>query len=631
MFWDLGFMFGNRFPKITLVTPFSYIWIPVSKSVPCGWYFVYLDTGFQIKVITLYFLTYRSYFVIQGMFDYPSNKDKGYASYNYLKDTVLLPIDTLLSLIVKNPEPVEGGKVEPIRGIKAIQFRVRAILMSELFQVIGLIGSRPQLPMALDTYSMYTLMTTDFLLVPQLLRHEDGSKYTCTNIPIVLGIIVNLIENNLIEPKLDFEATFDSKKGNVLDAKTKKTLPSMMRTSVQVLFDLNFKTRKENMSLMKLMVYLIYGMNPFVTDRNTEFKVNTDLFDELDDHLEDIVLKDYMKLMFNGTAVVRKGQVFEDVTMNGFLIYDEMRSIHALMNESHGDEEKTLLMKQKLEKFECEHLMRAANLRCHINLLSKKMNAVVEQDDGLGDIGPSTNATGPLSFMSNMRYLESGKNEEKNTFPELLRVLGKTMVPQNIQCVETLKLDDLQTMDEIWASLHMAPFKNNDLTSVAKIEPKVNFMNVSIPRTNMLGEYLGTQPGPMIADPENLTTTQKKEASEASKPTATEEPESKKGVGDDEPESEEGNEKDPTASKKGIPKTDTDPETHHDDQAEEDSDIEPVDNTPKTTRTTSSKKMKDQKAIEKEASKKRTQIQRTIERNSKNQASPTTRKKPRKS
>ena len=215
---------------------------------------------------------------------------------------MFFPVGLLADCIMESKR-----KESKIGGATVINFRLRCVLTQKLFLIFELLGMRAPLPAHCESTKIYDWMTCDFLRFPLLKRLEGGTKYTCTNIPVIIAVIVYLINEKKIEVDGNFLDLFDSRDGSILQ-KPNVHKNTDVRTSLIVYFTVNTVPPRRSIELHQLILWLIYYDFPFQSPNKGPGKKapGSKMIMQVDKWLNDVDIDQIMKNVLHSDSKDKK-------------------------------------------------------------------------------------------------------------------------------------------------------------------------------------------------------------------------------------------------------------------------------------------------------------------------------------
>jgi hypothetical protein len=346
-----------------------------------------------------------------------------------------------------------------------IDFRLRCVLTQQLFHVFQSLGMRPMSPNDISTLTIYDWMNEGFLKYNEFKRFLEGSKYTCSNIPIVLGIIAEMVRQGTITVDCDFKDLFEAGKGNLQVPFQRKF--NDVRSGFPVLFSMTTPVVTKY-PLRALVIWIINGGNPHnpIVPREEEIAK----YLEFDEVLKEMTLASIVRLVWKGDSMPMPiSEKKEQKSMKGFLPNDVYKRLLTKVEEATekpsekpGDEIIVILKEQ-----ESRFLNLAVNLRVHIDLME---NFTEKPDPGAGaaafDVSFADDSALPVQestpaifeHVANFKYLiesrkDGKKNIASNPFPKGLSDKGTCLVVSNTKNVKDLNLDYKTDLKTHWEKL----------------------------------------------------------------------------------------------------------------------------------------------------------------------------------
>jgi hypothetical protein len=385
-----------------------------------------------------------------------------------LKNVVFYPIGVLASCIWEK-------KVKPkmrFTGSEVVNFRLRCILTQQLFLVIEQIGMRAQMPMDLASTTLYKWMTNDFLNYKQYKRKETGSKYTCSNLPVIVAVIVHLVENGEMEVSGDYYSIFKQHSGDVTKPYSEKM--NSVRDTFKVKFTLKVNP-PITLTFPSMVSWMIFGCGPFHPAGKAPPKRNTEQFVQFQAFLNKLDLRNLLRTIWLDEKLIKqkvKVDNGEKKVMLGFLPNDVHQRLmnkkeQAMAKQTEDDQKETCIT--YLKEQESRYLNLAANLRMHIavmeNMPSDDAMAGQEQSDGFGGLTETTQPDDDeepnlYKHMANFQYLKEKPvvdgQKKANVFPHQLQVIGDELGTENVKAIRSMGIDYSQDMESIWNKYTLA-------------------------------------------------------------------------------------------------------------------------------------------------------------------------------
>jgi hypothetical protein len=417
-------------------------------------------------------------FPSKGFFDHK-------APSTFLKNTVFLPVEAMIDAIVE--KFTEGNK--RLGGLYMITYRLRCVLLKQLFNAIELLGIRADVPDYYKRFQLFRWLTKSFLEFKELKRDEGGKKYMTSNIPVVVGLIVHLIKTNVINITMKHKEVFTasgSLKNPVQGDDFHKSIP--------LTFTLPVFGNQHIFTFDKLICTIIFGCMPFDKGKRGRSHAPTepsDKFKALMETFNNVTLRTLLR--FLKTAEKKsKDEVETVVNVSGYMPDNDYKGLVKRFTEEVDPKEKPTSILAYLKNKELKYLALAANVRFHINYLEHTKGKFenegdVECDesaltDGEAAVEPKPGKETPLLHALDMcRFLKPNRDDKEpkpnpedeevtkvsavNTFPGFLRGIAHQLQRVNLDlALQSARTDTNYSLH--WLYLTQQNFKGDVLKIV---------------------------------------------------------------------------------------------------------------------------------------------------------------------
>jgi hypothetical protein len=334
-----------------------------------------------------------------------------------LRDVVFLPIEALVNTIIGNAEG--DGKLP---NQYAIKFRLRCVLMMQLFQVFETIGIRAEVPNFYVMYPLYHWMTKDFLKLKGLKHQSLGLKYSASNIPVIIGLINYFIGTGDILIPLNLRTLFSTEGTQIKPPKPTRDY----RDSIDLKFV--FKGMpKMGLTFKRIIMILIYGCDPFIHEPSTpDFKKPVEGMMSIFEKTTRIDFRKMMSPILHGGLQKEKVKDDKEVALTGFMPDSDHKALKdKFLVSDQTAENKEAAIVQYLKNQEMKYLALAANIRFHIKFME---DSVPDENPFAGeDTKAEDQDSKLLESMDFCRFLKTQavKNTPKKTKRET-KIIGDT-------------------------------------------------------------------------------------------------------------------------------------------------------------------------------------------------------------
>ena len=395
-----------------------------------------------------------------------------------------------------------------IQGLLVINFRLRCVLTHELFKVIELVGMCPRVPNTMQNTKFYQWMTNDFLKVQVFKRKEQGSQFTCSNLPVVVGYIVHLINIESLEVDIDFTKNFDPATG---DMRTKAVMSTKdVRETCKISF--GFKTGPTKLRFLQLVLYLIHGCVPFeMGEKNKPVDQHISFFETLDTSIQ-INFAQLVRPIISGDSMPKKSEAVAEKVVDevGFLPNDIHNNLCKLADKTIGKAEKEAKVLHFLKSKETRYLNLAANLRLHHTYIESRLSKdgipdefAQSWDAEITNTTEDTDESVVLKEFEGFPFLRQtkkigGPKQEKVPFPKILTEVGLELQKQNLEVFKQVPFEVSKDFKSNWSDL-----MKKDLNSVptTKANPTTTSLVPSVTTLPALPQDLASQSATMAPIP----------------------------------------------------------------------------------------------------------------------------------
>jgi hypothetical protein len=414
-------------------------------------------------------------------------------------------------------------------------FRLRCVLPKQLVMVIEALGTRPVMPSSLkESSNIYGWLTKDFLNTKEFTMNAGGVNYTCSNLPVVIGLIVHLLDIKVIEIEGDIFSQIDAK-GTLKRTPIPKSVD--VRDDFPLMFRLNLK-QVEVLPFADLVCFLSYGCSPFDQGKiseNNQHKVFLELERKVTATYPEVVNPIIKAENWTEKTVKEEKPLVE----TGFLNATDLKPLRGIIALDDEDE-KVFKLLHFLKSRELRSLNLAANLRLHITMLEKKQEvkktatptegAVHRTPMGTmfasSAIATPSKPVAPLNTlcdeMSSFEYLretkpsEHGtKKREKTYFLESLQTIGRELQKMNGDLVVAKSFDTSLKMETLWqqakteeTNQEPLQIEENNVTFITQADIEAHMQVVANQVTDQIPRKKNNQTpdaqGPVLEDASNV-------------------------------------------------------------------------------------------------------------------------------
>jgi hypothetical protein len=421
-----------------------------------------------------------------------------------LKAFVFLPIEALIDVLIGQSEQL--GRVS---NKYAVRFRLRCILMKQLFSIFEDLGVRAEVPDCYERFPQYKWLTQDFLSIKQLKHMGTGLQYSASNIPVVIGLIIHFIGTGDITVPLNLKSLCKADGSMIMNEPVNDYRDAIkLRFRFTTLFDGNLMVPFD-----KAIMMLIYGCDPYKIPEGQEssFTPREDV-NLLFEKLSGVPFGTVMGTVLSGGEIKKDVKDEKPLPVTGYLPdveYKALKNKFELPGMTSAVREGEIL--SYLKNKEQKYLALSANLRFHINFMESKKKAIAISAQSLKDMPfPESDlasenteselltSLGCCKFLKTQAQKKHLKEEDDigegpttpkilDHFPAFLRDQGIEMGKVSEKISSKLAFPKV-SYEHQWTFLKVQSYKGED---VQCNEPK-HFLN-SNPRTQTEKEVLSLQ------------------------------------------------------------------------------------------------------------------------------------------
>jgi hypothetical protein len=412
----------------------------------------------------------------QGLFSEGDSSDSIVLA-NYIAFAILSPCRLIMDFWWSENSDV----YITFKNLLAIKYRIQSAFSFNLIKTYKKLGFMAPIPKDMEKWSpsLFKLLTVDLFLTPEFQKKTGPFTYTCTNIPVLVAIVVYLAVHDIIfigdKLILGVKELFNTKGAYKVTngwRNEKPPWPTTVNRSWANTLQMKFSIGKAGtaLELLDIICLLLYGrthLGKHVKKLQPTWRA------EVDEVIQGLSAKKLLSMLTDG-----KWKKDKDTTMqakpaaaiNPFLSKPQIQAIHKL----ESNQAKVAMMSELAKN----HLAKAMNLFIHMEMHTQGSAQV----DDVADANDK-NDFGRLNFLKKPKA-KSGKpkedeidksgepdeddssddEEEKDDKPTVQKTSNVPQAFQALQSLESLmtsivggKVDYTAKPSEVWESVAKIP------------------------------------------------------------------------------------------------------------------------------------------------------------------------------